>query len=319
MNFTELFIRRPVLSIVVSLLILVVGLRSLLLLQTREFPRTINAAVTVTTTYYGADPDIVAGFITSPLETAVAQADGIDYLISNSKTSTSTITAFLRLNYDPNKALSEINTQVNSVLNQLPPNTKQPVLRASIGQALSPLVIGFWSDDLPINKITDYLNRAVLPRLQAVPGVQAAGFMYPKNLALRAWIDPVKLAAYGMMATDVTQALASNNYLSGLGNTKGQMVHMSLNASTSLSSVEDFKEIAVKQANGATIRLKDVAEVKLGADDYDTALRTDGKVSMWIAVDPAPTANLLDVVRSAREVLPDLFARLPPRTTRRSH
>src|SRR5208282_2834608 len=231
MNFTDIFIRRPVLATVVSLLILVLGLRAYEVLPVLQFPRTENAIVNVTTIYYGADPDVVAGFITTPLENAIAQANGIDYMTSVSQSGTSTITVYLRLNYDTDKALTEINTKVNSVLNQLPTGSQQPVLSVKVGQTIDAMYIGFNSDVLAANQITDYMVRVVQPKLQAVEGVQTAEILGAKNFALRAWLDPAKLAAYGLTAAEVSQALSNNDYISGLGNTKGQMVQVNLNAS----------------------------------------------------------------------------------------
>ena len=174
MNFTDIFIRRPVLAIVVSALILVLGLRALTTLQVRQYPKTQNAVVTITTAYYGADAQTIAGFITQPLEQAIAQAQGIDYLSSASTSGLSTITATLRLNYDANRALTEIQTQVTSVRNQLPPQAQQPVLNIAIGQTIDAMYMGFRSDVLPSNSITDYLARVVKPKLDALPGVQTA-------------------------------------------------------------------------------------------------------------------------------------------------
>lgn len=311
MKLTDLFIRRPVLATVVSLLILVLGLRSLFSLPTLEFPRTENAIVKVMTTYYGADPDVVAGFITTPLENAIAQANGIDYMASTSQTSVSTITAYLRLNYDPDKALSEIQTKVTSVLNQLPPGSQQPVMTVQVGQTIDAMYIGFNSDVLPPNKITDYLVRVVQPKLQAVPGVQTAEILGSKYFALRAWLDPAKLAGYGLTAADVSQALQSNDYISGLGNTKGQMVQVNLSASTSLHTVDEFKNLVLKQANGAIVRLQDVAHVTLGADDYESEVSFDGKKAVYIGIQVAPSANLLDVISGINKVFPDIQAQLP--------
>ncbi|MEA2781239.1 MAG: multidrug efflux pump, partial [Rhodospirillaceae bacterium] len=198
MNFTDIFIRRPVLATVVSLMILVLGLRAASSLPILQYPRTENAVVTVTTTFYGADPDVVAGFITTPLENAIAQANGIDYMSSTSQSGTSTITIYLRLNYDADKAMTEINTKINSVLNQLPAGTQQPIITVAIGQTIDSMYIGFSSKVLAPNQITDYLVRAVQPKLQAVQGVQTAELLGEKKLALRAWLDPQKLAAYGL-------------------------------------------------------------------------------------------------------------------------
>ncbi len=311
MKFTDLFIRRPVLATVISLMILVLGLRAAFTLPVLQYPRTQNAVVTVTTTYYGADPDVVAGFITTPLENAIAQANGIDYMTSTSQTGVSTITANLRLNYDSDKALTEINTKVNSVLNQLPPGSQQPVLNVKVGQTIDAMYIGFSSAVLEPNQITDYLVRVVQPKLQAVEGVQTAEILGAKNFALRAWLDPVKLAAYGLTAADVSQALAANDYISGLGTTKGQMVQFNLSASTSLHSVGEFRNLAIKQVGGAIVRLQDVANVTLGADDYEAEVGFDGKRAVYIGIQVAPAANLLDVIKGVRAVFPDIQSQFP--------
>ncbi len=311
MKFTDIFVQRPVLATVVSLLLLVLGLRSLASLQVLQYPHTENAVVTVTTTYYGADSELVAGFITTPLENVIAQANGIDYLSSTSQSSVSTIKATLRLNYDSNKALNEINTKVNSVLNQLPPETQRPVLTLEIGETIDAMYIGFASKVLPANSITDYLLRVVQPKLQAVKGVQTAELLGSKFFALRAWLDPGRLAAYGLTAADVSTALAQNDYLSGIGNTKGQMVQVNLTASTSLHSVEEFENLVLKQKDGAFIRLKDVAKVSLGADDYESSVAFDGQDAVYIGIKVAPGANLLDVVSGVRAAFPDIEAQLP--------
>ncbi|HEX4410200.1 MAG TPA: efflux RND transporter permease subunit [Xanthobacteraceae bacterium] len=311
MHFTDIFIRRPVLASVVSLLILVLGLRAYSVLPVLQYPRTENAIVTVTTIYYGADPDVVAGFITTPLENAIAQANGIDYMSSTSQSGTSTIMIYLRLNYDPDKALTEINTKINSVLNQLPNGTLQPTLTVKVGQTIDAMYIGFNSDTLQPNQITDYLVRAVQPKLQAVPGVQTAELLGQKIFALRAWLDPVKLAAFGLTATDVSQALTANDYISGVGNTKGQMVQVELSASTTLHSAEEFRNLVIKQVNGAVVRLKDVANVTLGSEDYDTEVGFDGKQAVYIGIQVAPGANLLDVIQGVHDVFPRIQALFP--------
>lgn len=311
MHFTDIFIRRPVLATVISLMILVLGARAYLALPVIQYPRTENAVVTVTTTYYGADPDTIAGFITTPLENAIAQANGIDYMTSTSQTSVSTISVYLRLNYDADKALTEINTKVSSILNQLPPGSQQPVLNIQVGQTIDAMYIGFNSDVLPQNNITDYLVRVVQPKLQAVQGVQTAEILGGQNFALRAWLDPQKLSAYNLTASDVAAALAKNDYISGLGNTKGQMVQVSLTASTGLHSVEEFRNLIIKEQNGAFIRLKDVGTVSLGADDYESRVSFDGKKAVYVGIKVAPAANLLDVVRGVKETFKDMQAQQP--------
>ncbi|MDX3968033.1 MAG: efflux RND transporter permease subunit [Bradyrhizobium sp.] len=311
MRFTDIFIRRPVLALVVSALILVLGLRSMATLSILQYPRTQNAIVTVSTAYAGADSDIIAGFITTPLENAIAQANGIDYMTSSSVTGSSTITVNLRLNYDSGKAMTEINAKVNSVLNQFPSGTQQPTLTLKVGQTIDAMYIGFASDVLAPNQITDYLTRVVQPRLQAVAGVQTAELLGAKKFALRAWLDPDKLAAYGLTATEVSTALSGNDYISGLGTTKGRLVQVDLAASTNLHSLEQYRNLVVKTVNGAIIRLRDVANVTLGNDDYDSETKFNGKTAVYIGIQTAPTANLLDVINGVKAVLPDIKAQLP--------
>jgi multidrug efflux pump len=311
MNFTDLFVRRPVLATTISLMILVLGIRALATLPVLQFPRTENAVVTITTTYYGANPDVVAGFITTPIENAVAQADGIDYMSSTSAVSVSTITINLRLNYDPDKAMTEITSKVSSVLNQLPTGTQQPVLTIKVGQTFDAMYIGFKSDVLKQNQITDYLVRVVQPKLQAVQGVQTAEIVGAQNFALRAWLDPEKMAAYSVTAADVAAALQANNYISGVGATKGQMVQVNLTASTDLHSLDEFRNLIVKQVNNANVRLSDVATVSLGADSYDTRVAFDGQDAVYIGIQAAPAANLLDVVKGVYAQLPDVESQLP--------
>lgn len=311
MKFTDLFIKKPVLATVVSLMILVLGLRSMFGLPVRQYPKTENATVTVTTVYYGANPDVIAGFITTPIEAAVAQAQGIDYLTSSSSSGVSTVTATLQLNYDSNRALSEINTKVQSVLNQLPAEAQQPTLTVQIGEAIAAMYMGFNSTTIPSNKVTDYMVRVVQPKLQTIAGVKQAELIGGRQFALRAWLDPQKLAAVDLTATDVYTALANNNYLSALGTTKGQMISVDLTAGTDLHSVEEFKELVIKQKGTSLVRLKDVANVTLGAESYDSGTRFDGKQSVFIGIQVAPDANVLTVVKNVRAAFPELVSQLP--------
>src|SRR5246127_2286875 len=311
MNFTDTFIRKPVLAIVVSLLILVLGLRALVDISVRQYPKTENAVVTVTTAYYGADAQTVAGFIPQPLEQAIAQAQGIDYLSSSSTTGLSTITATLRLNYDANRALTQIQTQVTSVRNQLPPQAQQPVLNVQVGETIDAMYMGFRSGVLPSNSVTDYLARIVKPKLDAVPGGQAAEILGGRQFALRAWLDPTRLPAPRVPPADVYQSLAANNYLAAVRTTNGQMVSVDLTAGTDLHSVEEFRKLAVKQNNGAIVRLEDVATVVLGAEDYDFNVSFSGKMAVFIGIKVAPDANILDVAQRVRDTMPDIVSQLP--------
>lgn len=310
-SITDIFVRRPVLASVVSLLILVLGLRAVFSLPILQYPRTENAVVTVSTAYYGADADVVAGFITTPLENAIAQANGIDYIESKSSSGLSTITANLRLNYDANKALSEITTKVQSVRNQLPPESQQSVIDISVGQTIDAMYIGFKSTVLPRNSITDYLLRVVQPKLQSVEGVQTAEILGAQNFALRAWLIPEKLAAYDLTAADVSGAMSKNNYISALGTTKGQMVQVNLNASTDLRSLDEFRRMVIKEKDGAIIRLEDVANVTMGAEDYESRVGFDGEEAVYIGIKIAPSANLLEVIGRVRDAFPQIQSELP--------
>ncbi len=311
MKFTDIFIRRPVLATVISLLIVVLGLRSLFSLPINQYPRTQNAVVTISTTYYGADAQSVAGFITQPLESAIAQAQGIDYLSSSSNSGVSTITATLRLNYDSNRALTEITTQVNSVKNQLPPQAQQPVLSVQMGQTTDAMYLGFYSDTLPTNNVTDFLLRVVKPKLDSIEGVQTAELLGARQFALRAWLDASKMAAYGVTAADVSNALAANNFLTALGSSKGQMVSVPLTAGTDLHSVDEFKQLAVKQSDGAIVHLQDVATVTLGSENYDFNVAFSGVRSVFIGIKVAPEANILDVAKRVRAAFPPIREQLP--------
>src|SRR5471030_3263481 len=311
MNFTDIFIRRPVLASVASLLILVLGLRALSSLPINQFPRTQNAVVTISTAYFSADAQTVAGFITQPLESAIAQAQGIDYLSSSSSSGASTIIATLRLNYDANRALTEINTQVNSVKNQLPVQAQQSVLTVQIGQTTDAMYMGFYSDTLPSNNVTDFLARVVKPKLDSIQGVQTAELLGARPFALRAWLDAAKLAAHGLTATDVSTALAANNFLAAIGSSKGQMVSVPLTADTDLHSIEGFRNLSIKQTGDSIVRLGDVARVDLGSENYDFNVAFGGVRSVFIGIKVAPEANILDVAEWVRVAFPEIRAQLP--------
>ncbi|HXZ60015.1 MAG TPA: efflux RND transporter permease subunit [Steroidobacteraceae bacterium] len=317
MKFTDLFIERPVLSVVVSLLILVLGARAVFQLPVSQYPKTENAVVTVSTTYYGADAQTIAGFITQPLEAAIAQAQGIDYLSSNSVPGVSIITATLRLNYDANRAMTEINTQVNSVRNQLPPAAQQPVITVQIGQQIDAMYLGYFSDTIPPNSTTDYLLRVVKPKLDSIEGVQTAEILGGRTFALRAWLDPQRMAARGVSADDVYAALGSNNYLAGVGATKGQMVSVDLKTNTDVQSLDEFRHLVIKRQNGALVRLEDVANVVLGAENYDFNVAFSGQRSVFIGIKVAPRANILEVAARVRAALPDIAAQLPTGVTQK--
>lgn len=311
MKFTDLFVQRPVLATVVSLMILALGLRALGLLTVRQYPYTQNAIITVSTAFLGANPETIAGFITTPLEASIAQANGIDYMTSTSTLSSSTITVNLRLNYDTQKALSEITTKVNAVLNQLPRNAQLPVITISVGQTIDVLYMGFYSEVLAINQISDYLLRVVQPKLQTISGVQVAEILGGRKFAMRIWLDPKKLAGFGLTSADVALALQDNDFIPGAGRTDGTMFVINLTANTGLSTVEGFKKLIIKARNGAIIRIEDVGTVSLGATNYDSSVSFNGKKSVYIGIQTTPEANLLDVIRDVKNAFGKLQKQLP--------
>ena len=311
MNWTDIFIRRPVLSLVVSALVLVFGLKAIGSLPVNQYPQTQNAVVTISTAYYGADPETIAGFITQPLEASIAQAQGIDYLSSASVSGVSTITATLKLNYDSNSALTQIQTQISAVKNQLPPQAQQPVLTVQIGQSTAAMYMGFYSDQLPNNAITDYLLRVVKPKLDSVEGVQNAEIIGGRKFALRAWLDREKMAGLGIGADDVFSAMSANNYLSAVGSTKGDMVAVDLVAGTDLHTLEEFRKLVVKKDGVNIVYLDQVATVSLGSEDYNTNVAFSGKRSVFIGIKVAPQANLLDVAQRVRDAVPPIQQQLP--------
>src|ERR1700733_3248017 len=270
-SFTDLFIRRPVLAMVVSLIILIAGLQAIRSLNVRQYPLSENATITVTTVYVGASANLVRGFVTQPLERAIAAADGIDYMESASKLGLSTITVHLRLNYDSKKALAEISSKVDQVRNDLPPEAEIPVLTiATADSQFASAYLSFSSDILEANQITDYLVRVVQPRLSALEGVQKADILGGRTFAMRVWLKPDRLAAFNISPNEIRTVLAANNFLSAVGRTKGSLIEVNLTANTDLRSTEEFRNLVVRQNGAQLIRLRDVADVVLGAEDYDS-------------------------------------------------
>jgi multidrug efflux pump len=312
MSFTDLFVKRPVLAIVVNLVILIAGLQSIRALSVRQYPRSDIAVIRVATVYVGANPDLVRGFITTPLERVIASADGIDYMESSSAQGVSTITVHLRLNYDTNAALTQIQAKVAQVRNDLPPEAEAPVIELETADTqFAAIYIGFSSADLDQNQITDYLTRAVQPKLSAVSGVQRADILGDRTFAMRVWLKPDRMAAHGISPSELRDALARNNYLSALGKTKGSMVSVNLVANTDLRTAEEFKQLVVKQANGVVVRLGDIADVVLGAENYEEDVRFNGQAATFMGVWVLPTANTLEVIEKVRGEIPGIRAQLP--------
>jgi multidrug efflux pump len=313
MKFTDLFIKRPVLAIVVSLVILLAGLQSIRSLSVRQYPRSDIAVILVSTSYVGANADLVRGFITTPLERVIASADGIDYVESSSAQGISTITVHLKLNYDTNAALTQIQAKVAQVRNDLPPEAEAPVIDLQTADnEFASMYIGFSSTDLDQNQITDYLTRVVQPKLSAISGVQRADILGDRTFAMRIWLKPDKMAALGITPSAVHDALAKNNYLSAVGSTKGSMVSVNLVANTNLTTANEFRQLVVKQDNGVVIRLGEIADVVLGAENYDSEVRFNGETATFMGIWVLPTANSLQVIKEVRNAIPGIQAQLPP-------
>src|SRR5512145_2954502 len=312
MRFTDLFVKRPVLSIVVSLVILIAGLQSIRALSVRQYPRSDIAVVRITTAYIGANADLVRGFITTPLERVIASADGIDYIESSSAQSLSTITVHLKLNYDTNAALTQIQAKVAQVRNDLPPEAEAPTIQLETAETqFAAMYLGFSSPDLDETQITDYLTRVVQPKLSAIAGVQRADILGDRTFAMRVWLKPDRMAAHGISPSALRDALASNNYLSALGRTKGSMTSVNLVANTNLQTPEEFRQLVVKEQDGVVVRLGDIADVVLGAENYEEDVRFNGEAATFMGVWVLPTANSLDVVGKVREAIPGIQAQLP--------
>ncbi|MDH4232266.1 MAG: efflux RND transporter permease subunit, partial [Nitrospirota bacterium] len=312
MKITDLFIRRPVLALVVNLIIVISGLQAIRTLNVRQYPRSENAAVTVTTVYVGASADLVRGFVTTPLERAIAAADGIEYMESQSNLGLSTINIRLKLNYDATRALAEISSKVDQVRRDLPPEAEVPVINIeSADSRFASAYLSFTSDLLKQNEITEYLVRIVQPRLSAVPGVQRADILGARTFAMRIWLKPERMASLNISPAQVRRALAANNFLAALGRSKGAFIQVNLSANTNLSTVDEFRALAVRERNGTIVRLGDIADVVLGAEDYDAEVRFSGQTAVFMGIWPLPNANSVDVIRQVRTEMAAIQKDLP--------
>ena len=315
MNFLQRFIERPVLALVVSMVIVLFGLQAATALDVRQYPDTTSTTITISTPYVGANADLVRGFITTPLEQAIATAEGIDYLESTSSQGSSVINVRLDLGYPPNDAVAEILTKINQVQNQLPAQSENPVLTVRTGGDQAAMYIAFQSDALSREEITDYLNRAVKPRLETAEGVQQAAVQGAGSLAMRIWLDPDRMVAFGVTPGDVRAALSRNNFLAAVGSTKGSMLSVPIEANTNLTSPQDFDGLVIREEGGAIVRLGDVADTMLGAETYDSSVKVEGKPVVFMAIEVSPTANILTAVGKVRDLLPDIREQLPEAVT----
>lgn len=312
MSFTDIFIRRPVLATVVSLLILLVGLSAAFNLPVRQYPELSNTTITITTSYPGANADVIKGFITVPIQQAVASAEGIDTLTSTSRQNVSTVTLNLRLNADPDRAVTDVLSKVNQVSSVLPPEAQDPIVIKQTGESTALMYLSFNSDVLTSSQITDYLTRVVQPKLQTVDGVANAQILGGQTFAMRIWLDPQKMAALGITPMQVRTALAANNFTSAAGQIKGNFVQTTINAETSLASAEAFGKLIVAARGDALVRLDDISDIALGAENVDSSSVFDGLKAVFIGIYSTPTANPLTVISDVRKTFPEIERELPP-------
>jgi multidrug efflux pump len=312
MSLTDIFIKRPVLSVVISLLILLLGLRAATVLPIRQYPKLSNTVVNVTTVYPGASADMIQGFITTPIEQAVASAEGVDYITSSSVLGTSTIQIFIKLNFDSNQALTEVLAKVNSVKYLIPKESNDPIVTKTTGQTTSVMYIGFSSEELSGSAISDYLTRVVQPVLSTVDGVASATILGGQTFAMRLWLDPVKMAGRGVSPADVAAAIAANNFQAAAGQSKGYFIVSNVTTNTDLQNVGQFKRMIVKSKDGGFVRMEDVATVELAAQSTDASVAFSGERAIFIGVDATPLGNPLNIVKGVRGLFPELERNLPP-------
>ena len=310
MAFTDPFIRRPVLATVLSLLIILLGAQAFNKLAVREFPQMENALIKVTTVYPGANAETIQGYITQPLQNSLASAEGIDFMTSESRQNVSTISVFARLGTDSDKLLTELLAKANEVKSSLPAQAQDPLLeKESDGNSL--MYISFSSEELSAQQVTDYLYRVVQPKLATLPGMAKAEVLGNQVFAMRIWLNPARLSAYGITANDVNNAIKQYNYLSTAGEIEGQLTVTSLNARTELNTPEAFAGIPVKVSGDSRILLGDIARIELGSESYDIRTSMNGIPSVYIGIKGTPSANPLELIKKVRTELPEIEAQLP--------
>ncbi|MGC5701692.1 multidrug efflux RND transporter permease subunit [Pseudomonas sp. NFXW11] len=312
MKFTDVFIRRPVLAMVVSLLIVLLGFQAYSKLPLRQFPKMENALITVTTNYSGANAETIQGYITQPLQQSLASAEGIDYMTSVSRQNYSVISIYARIGSNSDRLFTELLAKANEVKNKLPQDAEDPVLSKESADASALMYISFSSEQMNNPQISDYLSRVIQPKLATLPGMAGAEILGSQVFAMRIWLDPVKLAGFGLSANDVTTAVRRYNYLSAAGEVKGEYVVTSINANTELKSADAFAAIPLKTEGDSRVLLRDVARVEMGAENYNAISSFGGTPSVYIAIKATPSSNPLEVIKEVRKIMPELEAQLPP-------
>src|SRR5216684_2933128 len=312
MVWTDIFIKRPVLSVVVSLLILLIGFRAATTLPIRQYPKLSNTVVNVTTVYPGASADLIGGFITTPIEQAVASAEGVDYMTSSSVQGTSTIQVYIKLNFDPNQALTEVLAKVNSVKYLILKESNDPIVTKTTGQTTAVMYLGFSSEVLSGSAISDYLTRVVQPVLSTVDGVASADILGGQTFAMRLWLDPVRMAGRNVSPDDVSAAIRANNFQAAAGQSKGYLTVSNVSTNTDLKNLDQFKRMIVKSKDGGFVRIEDIATVELAAQSTDASVAFNSEHAIFIGVQATPQGNPLTLVKGVRALFPELERNLPP-------
>ncbi|MGL4625683.1 MAG: efflux RND transporter permease subunit, partial [Plesiomonas shigelloides] len=311
MRFTDIFIRRPVLAASISFLIALLGLQALIKMQVRQYPEMTNTVITVSTSYFGASSDLIQGFITTPLEQAIAQADNIDFMTSSSLMGSSVITVYMKLNTNPDAAMADILAKVNSVRSQMPKEAQDPTITSSTGSSTGILYIGFTSDAINSSQITDYLNRVVKPMLFTVNGVAKVDLYGGSDYAMRVWPNPAKMAAFGITGSDLARVLSANNYQSAAGQSNGYFVYYNGNADTQVNDVKSMQNLVISNNDGQVIRLSDIAKVTMDKSSDLYRASANGKEAVVLAINGAPSANPITVAQDVLKLLPDMERNMP--------
>ena len=311
MSFTELFIRRPVLSMVVSLLILLLGAQGLMSLQVRQYPEVEETTITITTTYVGASADLMQGFISTPIAKSVSSAEGVDYVTSQSRLGVSTVSVRMRLNTDPNAALTEVTAKVQQVRAQLPTDAEDPVIMKGTGQTFALMYLTFASTEMNSEQVSEFLTRVIQPRFATLEGVGGAEILGGREFSMRVWIDPQRLAARGATASDVVTAIRASNFLAAPGKTKNEFVAYALEMQTTFQTPETFATLPIRANGDQVVRLRDVADVELGPKSTDTKVSFNGKEGTFIGITPTPAANPLTVASAVTKAIDEIRPTLP--------
>ncbi|QND57030.1 efflux RND transporter permease subunit [Mesorhizobium huakuii] len=311
MSFSDLFIRRPVLSTVLACMILLLGFQGIFNLSIRQYPKVDETAITITTAYPGASADLIQGFISAPIARAVASTENIDYVTSSSRPSSSTVTVQMKLGSNPDVALTEVLSKVQGVRGTLPDASKDPVIVKGTGQQFAMMYISMQNPNMTKEQLTEYIERVIRPRMSTVEGVADVQIFGAQQYSMRVWIDPIRLAARGVTAAEVLAAINNSNFLSAPGNTQNEYVVSSITVRSTLQTPEAFAELPLRSTDGNVVRLRDVARVELGAENTDTRVSFNGKPGTFLAIFPTPAANPLTPAAALTKLVPQIQETLP--------